>query len=168
MEAGEASHPFGNPSVLFVCTANRIRSPLAAILFRNLLQQEGFEPHTWRIESAGTWAIDGLPVFDEVEQLLTQRGLPSEQHISRSVTEKMIANHNLVLVMEPGHQEALKAEFPKYAHRIHLLSEMSSKRAPVEDPAGGLLVDYEATAKEIEGYLYQGLARILYLAYTPG
>ncbi len=120
MEAGEASHPFGNPSVLFVCTANRIRSPLAAILFRNLLQQEGFEPHTWRIESAGTWAIDGLPVFDEVEQLLTQRGLPSEQHISRSVTEKMIANHNLVLVMEPGHQEALKAEFQKYAHRIHL------------------------------------------------
>jgi protein-tyrosine-phosphatase len=47
------------PSVLFVCTANMIRSPIAAALFRSRLANKRPDWQEWRIDSAGTWALDG-------------------------------------------------------------------------------------------------------------
>ncbi|MEW6650169.1 MAG: hypothetical protein AB1453_08265, partial [Chloroflexota bacterium] len=67
--------PESQPSVLFVCAANRIRSPLAAALFRALLAKQGLPLKSWRIETAGTWAQDHLPAFPEVVQLMAQKGV---------------------------------------------------------------------------------------------
>lgn len=50
------------PSVLFACTANRFRSPIAAARFSHCLQNE-VDVQDWRVGSAGTWAEPGLPVF---------------------------------------------------------------------------------------------------------
>ena len=49
------------PKVLFVCTANRFRSPLAAAIFKRFLL-ESQETGRWRVSSAGTWTRSGLPV----------------------------------------------------------------------------------------------------------
>lgn len=55
------------PSVLFVCTANMCRSPMAMVLFRRRLDQAGLASG-WRVESAGAWARG----FDQVVRLATE------------------------------------------------------------------------------------------------
>jgi len=148
-------------SVIFVCTANICRSPMAEGLLKKLL---GPEIESWRIESAGTWAYSGQPASTRVMQVLEKRGVFLDDHRSRSVDEELLNSFNLILVMEKGHKEALVAEFPDLAGRIYLLSEMAGKEQEVRDPMGGDTPDFEAAADEIEHYLQTGLERIRELA----
>ena len=50
------------PAVLFVCSANQCRSPMAEVLFREHLEQMGLADG-WRVESAGVWAMDDVPAM---------------------------------------------------------------------------------------------------------
>ena len=54
-------------SILFLCTANQIRSPFAAAYFKQLLQHTSY--NNWLVDSAGTWATPGLPVGSSLRQL---------------------------------------------------------------------------------------------------
>jgi protein-tyrosine-phosphatase len=153
------------PSVLFVCTANRIRSPLAAGLFRALLLKQGLPLKSWRIETAGTWAQEDLPVFPEVVAIMAQKGIDLQRHRSRRIDEKMLRSHRLILVMEAGQKEALQHVYPDLAERVYLLSEMAGSIDDIQDPAGMRYQDFEATANLIENVLQIGLPRIILLAH---
>ena len=115
------------PSVLFVCTANRFRSPLAAALFRKAIQENGRNGH-WIVDSAGTWASFGLPVLPAVFEFACKYDLDLSQHRSISVNEEILSTHDLTLVMEAGHKEALQNEFPLCQEHIFLLSQVAEDR----------------------------------------
>jgi protein-tyrosine phosphatase len=148
------------PSVIFVCTGNLHRSPMAEYLFRDKI---GAEPG-WEISSAGTYTRNGLPTNDEVLLTLKKYGIDASNHRSKIITRRKLANHNLVLCLASNHKEALQVEFPDLKDRIYLLSEMVGKTASIKDPIGGPLVEYEAVAREIDGYLTEGFERIVELA----
>ena len=152
------------PSVLFVCTANICRSPMAVALFRSVLAENGIDPSGWRIESAGTWAPKGQPAAPEMVEILTARGLKITKHRSRVVTKELLDHFPLILTMEAGHKEALLAEFRSLKGNVYLLSEMAAENGPVEDPTGGPPEAYIKTADEIERLLRLGLPRIIELA----
>lgn len=147
-------------SILVVCTANICRSPMAEALLK--ARVPGGE--NWRIESAGTWAMDGQLVSTNSQLVLQQRGLDASGHRSRSVSPQMMDQFNLILVMEPGHKEALQVEFPHAAGKIFLFSEMVGLKYPVVDPYGRSLNDYEQTARELEQIFDQGFETIARLA----
>ena len=115
------------PSVLFVCTANRFRSPLAAAFFRDSLQRHP-EPGSWHVDSAGTWTVPGLPALPEVVLFAGNHGLDLARHRSKAVTEDLLRANDLILVMGGGQQEALQVEFPAFSERIHLLSQAAEGR----------------------------------------
>lgn len=121
------------PSVLFVCTANRFRSPLAAAIFKRRVIDEGFkrtspwnigEAQDWRVESAGTWTTPGQPVLPAVFEAGAQLGIDLSAHRSTLVNERLLAENDLILVMQKSQKEALQSEFPQHRERIYLLSHV--------------------------------------------
>lgn len=152
------------PSVLFVCTANICRSPLAEALFRDMVSDESGE---WKVESAGTWALTGEPAAQNSQQVLAERGLDASEHRARIVSLELLSSFNLILTMEKGHKEALQIEFPAIAERVFTLSEMVGSEFDIHDPIGGPLVEFQATADELESILTDGYASITQLAKDP-
>jgi protein-tyrosine-phosphatase len=116
------------PSILFVCTANRFRSPLASAFFQNELRKTAASA-SWIVDSAGTWTTRGLPVLPEVALLARRYDLDLTGHRSKPVTGKLLKVQHLILVMEAGQQEALYNEFPAVRGRVRLLSQVAEGRA---------------------------------------
>jgi protein-tyrosine-phosphatase len=148
-------------SVLLVCTANICRSPMAEALLRARLGEAAAD---WRIESAGTWALEGEGAAPRAIKVLKARGIDLSQHRSRVVDASLLNRARLVLVMEKGHKEALQVEFPRCAARVFLLSEMVGKDFEIADPMGRSTADFEKTAAELEDVLARGLGTIARLS----
>ena len=148
------------PSVLIVCTANICRSPMAEALARRLLCQQP-EPAEWQVSSAGTWASDGRGASVNAVKTMSDRGLDINRHRSRQVNADLLASSDLILTMTAGHAEALRAEFPEHASRVHRLAEMAGLPYDVADPYGGSPEEYRQTADELERLLARGLPAIV-------
>lgn len=148
-------------SVLFVCTANICRSPMAEGLFRAMVDPEENE---WIIGSAGTWTSDGQPVSDGTLQALAKKGILINEHQSKQVNSDLLKSYRLILTMEQGQKEALRIEFPEIANRVYLLSEMIGQRFNVPDPIGGPQEEFNDTARELEKILANGMEKIKQLS----
>ncbi len=151
------------PSILFVCTANQFRSPIAAAC---LLERIGHDSTAkkWRVESAGTWAVHGLgaPGMTLAAASLGLDGL--ERHRSRQLNRELLAGFDLVLVMESGHKEAICAEFPSACPRVYLLSEVvDGLPYDIPDPADRG-VDPGEVASLLSDLIARGKDKILALA----
>ena len=153
------------PSVLFVCTANICRSPMAVALFRKKLASlpEGGE---WRVESAGTWGLDGSEMAQDVQTVLEEKGIEIADHSARTVDREMLSSFDLILTMEKGQKEALRMEFPEVSKRICLVSEMIGERFDIHDPIGEPLDEFRKTARILSMILDQGFNRIEKLTGT--
>ena len=151
------------PSVLFVCTANICRSPVAEVVFREWLRRTGV-PGAWLVGSAGTWAVAGNTASTYSQQMAAQRGLNLAQHRARSVEAAMLEAADVVLCMASSHREALQIEFPQHAGRIHLWTALAGPGYDVADPYGGPLAGYVEMAEEMDGLVEKTGPRIVELA----
>lgn len=151
------------PGILFVCTANICRSPMAAGIFNQLVQERA-DGEVWRIESAGTWGFDGEEASFGSQTVMSEMGIYISDHRSRRVTFEILAAFDLILTMESGHKEALQVEFPEISDRVYMLSEMGNEIKDIPDPIGGPITEYETTAQLIKKYLMDGLEKIQGLA----
>lgn len=91
-------------TVLFICTGNTCRSPLAEGIARHLVAQgvEGLDDDLF-IASAGVMAPDGVPISPESEDALSRRGIDAEGATSKRLTPEMIREADLVLGMTASH-----------------------------------------------------------------
>jgi protein-tyrosine-phosphatase len=157
----------GVRSVLFVCTANRIRSPMAAALWRAYVAGH-YSEEAWDIGSAGAWTANGLPALPLTIAIMAERGLDLRDHRSQVIDQALLDQYALVVVMERGHKEAIQIEFPNAAARIFLLGELAGPVAEVDDPVGGGAADYRRTANELAHMLEASADRIHQLACSRG
>lgn len=146
-------------SVLFVCTANQCRSPMAEALLKSLAARRG-EADRWQIQSAGTWAEAGRAATQLSQAVMRQRNIDLSDHRSRPVDANLLASAGAVLVMTRHHQEALLAEFPEVQGKIYLLSQLADRAFDIEDPFGGSLDDYELCATDLQTILTNGYDRL--------
>ena len=109
-------------NILIICTANICRSPVAAALLCDRLRRQGLAD--WTVRSAGTWAMEPRGASRYSIDVVRREGLDLSRHRATMVDEPQLANADLVLTMEVGHAEALRAEFPQQAHKVFMLTEM--------------------------------------------
>jgi protein-tyrosine-phosphatase len=150
------------PHVLLVCTANICRSPVAEAILRDRLQQAGLTD--WTVRSAGTWALAARGASRFSRDLMAEQGLDISKHQAIMIDEQQLATADLVLCMESGHVEALQIEFPQYAPKIYMLSQMVGRRYNIADPYGGPIIAYRDMVQEIMWLIEAGLPRIIELA----
>ena len=137
---------------------------MAAELFKKILSSEP-DASKWQVESAGTWAIQGMPAAQKAQLVLEDDfQINLRDHRSRGVRREVLRCFDLILTMEQGHKEALRAEFPEISKRVYLLAEMVHLEHDIRDPMGGSLIDFQDTSREINQILTQGLERIRMLA----
>jgi protein-tyrosine phosphatase len=154
------------PSILFVCTANICRSPIAMGMLRNMLEERHIEGD-WQVDSAGTWGLEGEPAAAGSRAVMDTIGIDISDHSARRVDHDLLQSYDLVLTMELGHKEALRMEFPSFKERIYMLSEMAGDNSDIKDPYGGSYAGYEQAAEDIQGYLEKGFDTIIQLASHP-
>lgn len=139
------------PNILFVCTANQCRSPMAGAVFLNLLDKLG--EAGWQVATAGTWATPGRPMSAGAARALRRRGLAVPEHRARPVDEQLLRWSDLVVVMERGHKEALGVEFPDQADKVRLFIGLCGESGDVPDPVGGSDEVYDATLRRLANCL---------------
>ena len=149
-------------SILFVCTGNLCRSPMAAGLMRERLAEEGMDSRH-RVASAGTWGVDGRPAAENAVVVMRERGIDISDHTARTIRSEHVAEADLILAMSREHEAMIRNTWPQYAWKVHRLSEIAGKRKDVADPYGRPIEDYRDCADLISTYIDRGLDRILEL-----
>ena len=149
-------------TILFVCTGNICRSPMAMGLLREKLHIEGLGEE-YRVHSAGVRGLNSQPPSTYSSQMMEQRGIDISDCRSHNLTAEDVEGSDLILTMERGQAEAIRLEFPLHAHRVHLLSQMIGRHFEVSDPYGGSLSEYRECAAEIERLIEEGYPRIMEL-----
>jgi protein-tyrosine phosphatase len=156
------------PAILFVCTANQFRSPLAAAFFSRKMSSLGWKGD-WIVQSAGTWASPGLPALPMANIVAHKFGVSLEGHRSKRVTPMLISTQDLVLVMEVGHKEALQSEFAIFSKRVFLLTEVALNRTEdIPDPVVNDTDNFIEVAAQINAMIMQGFYRICARAMKNG
>jgi protein-tyrosine-phosphatase len=153
------------PSILFVCTANRFRSPIAAIAFGRQVVKRGDDHHI-NISSAGTWTVSGLPATPDALKQAQKYNLNLSLHRSRLISQEILSESDLILVMDANHKEGITHEFPVVADKIYLLAEVTNEASyDIPDPYS---TDESpaVVAKEIVEMIDHGYEKILQLALT--
>lgn len=117
-----APAPLAQPTVLFVCTANLCRSPLAAAMFANRAERRRLAVST---TSAGLLAGDH-PVPDAGLRVAAERGLDLSRHRSRSLDDAMLDGADLIVTMAREHSRAVVAMQPDAFSRVATLGELDS------------------------------------------
>src|SRR3954463_10591076 len=135
-------------NLLFVCSGNTCRSPMAEAFARKIAERRGIQD--LNVSSAGTNAFDNVPATDEALLVGMERGLDLTSHRSRMLTPEIVSDADLVFVMTPSHVEQVKQMGGR--GKVHVIDEYASgaSNRGVSDPYGGDLDAYRNTADVLE------------------
>jgi protein-tyrosine-phosphatase len=155
--------------LLFVCTGNTCRSPLAEAIARRVLTERGLvDVH---VGSAGTNAWEGATASDGSLLVAMEHGLDLSGHRARTVDGPLVSSADLIFTMGASHLERVEALGG--SGKAHLLTAWAAGATgreggrPVHDPFGGDLDVYRATYAELVDEIGRVVDRVAALRLAP-
>ncbi len=139
--------------ILFACTGNTCRSPMAQALFSKLLQERKLH-FEFAALSAGVFAYPDYPVSPEVQELLFQEEIDISGHLSQPLTEELLKDAHLVLVMTVSQRNYLQETYPLKKGSIFTLTEfIGMGETDIIDPIGRGIEAYRGTLQQLKDFL---------------
>ena len=146
--------------VLFICTGNVCRSPMAEALFKDLVGDRD----DFKVSSAGVSAASGQVASDHTAEVLRAKGISSDGFRSQPITRELIREATHIFSMTTGHQHMLESLFPEAADKSYLVCEFCEINGmigiDIPDPIGYGIEAYETTCEVLDHALPTLLAYI--------
>lgn len=139
--------------ILFVCTGNTCRSPMAQVIFNSLALEKGLDMIA---ESAGIATVDGLPASQNAMKAVSELGLDLSMHRTRFLPELNLNDYDLFVALSDEHAEILRSlgvpENMLYLlRRAPNVDDIYDLRQGIVDPYGGDINTYRKCRDEIIG-----------------
>jgi len=156
IEAGNGPTTY---NLLYVCTGNTCRSPLARAIMENLLAERGW--HHVSVDSAGAAAAEGAPASAHAMAIAAEQGFSLDGHSSKELTPELLDWADLILVMTPTQFEmvARLGYSAKVALATDFIEGVGSGQA-IRDPFGGDIEAYRETYEQLRRAAESLLARL--------
>lgn len=142
--------------VVFVCTGNTCRSPMAEAMFRKLLASrlqcspEELVDHGLLVGSAGVGTYGGNPISPEAATCLKEIGIESDAHVSQPLTAELANQADQLVAMTQNHLDSILHTWPEAVTRTRLLDPNGTD---IDDPFGASSAVYTDCCHTIETHL---------------